>query len=256
MQQLEALDTLRRIQRIDSIAGQVCMQALRDPLPQLRAYAVQSAQFTDRRRDSLLDHIRIMAVEDYTPIVRAAAIAALGRARDTTSIPILLHALSDTSYAVEAQALRALHEMDSLRALRETNRYATETSYELRTAVYSIIATTGDSTYFPYLLDRLDKETSIAQYALVSRLADYVGRMTPSMADTAISRIKALIDEDDDRWLRRAAVSAVTQIKGDYELKAVLLPTKPTAATIREGEIYHRIVTHAREVLKAWKEEE
>jgi aminopeptidase N len=256
LQRLEALDSLRRIQATDTLATMVCIEALHDPLPQLQAYALQTIQFGATHKVQILATVRDMAAHDPSPIVRGAAIACLGRARDTAAMPVLTHAIYDTSYAVEAQALRAILLLDTPGALRLTRQLDQHPSNDVRSVIYEVIATAGDSTYLPYLLGKLNRETSYAQYSLVRQLGEYVQRMSPEMADTAISRIKDLLEDDDDKWLHRTAVSTVEQIKASYELKAALLPSPNTAANKTLSAAYTRVAIRAREVLKAWKEEE
>lgn len=116
---------------------------LDDPDPSVAETAAWAAGEHADARDAVMDRLCRMAVQADDPLVREAAVAALGAIGDERGLPAILHACTDKP-AIRRRAVLALAPFDGpeVDAALETAR--SDRDWQVRQAVEDIAPTTTD----------------------------------------------------------------------------------------------------------------
>jgi aminopeptidase N len=121
----EAIDFAARSQADDHKALDFMKTALKDKYFGLRLYAVERLNLlNDSTKKAYEPILKDMAQNDPKTLVRAGAIQALGRYKNTANKPLFLKSISDSSYSIAGKALFALSSIDTVTALEKAQSFA------------------------------------------------------------------------------------------------------------------------------------
>ncbi len=229
-QKREAIDSLRKQQRLDHDAMIVYRDALRDPSESIRAIAARYISMTENNKDTVLALLESELKSDTVSLVRAAVIEAIGKQKDKGYIPLIEKYLGDSSYLVASTSLTVLNKLDTADALEKAKLFDKETVFEMKNAVYTVNSLSGDSTYNDYFIRKLHEEKGFSRSFLMYHYANFLLRMSPEMAERGIDTLRDLILErkEENKQMRSFGAGAITRIKDQYE---------------REKSLYQGVVT-------------
>lgn len=219
MQKREAIDSLKRYQRLSYDAMMVYRDALKDPSESIRAIAAKGISITANNRDTVMPLLKSVLQFDSASRVRAAAVEAIGKQKAKDYVNVVAKAVGDSSYLVASTALTALNKIDSAKALEKARAFENETSFEMKNAVYTINSLNGDSSYNGYFIRKMASEKGFSRSFLMYHYANFLLRMRPEMAEQGIDHIKetALDTKDENKQLHGFGIGAIERIKENYE---------------------------------------
>jgi aminopeptidase N len=219
MQKREAIDSLRRQQRLNYDAMMVYRDALKDKSESIRAIAARYISMTANNKDTVLPLLKTALQSDSASHVRAAVIEALGKQKAKEYVPIIEKYLGDSSYLVASTALSTLNKLDSAEALQKAKLFDKETVFDIKNAVYTVNSTSGDSSYDSYFVHKLHEEKGFSRSFLLYHYANFLLRMSPEMAMKGIDTMKnILLDmKDQNSQMHSFGTGSIQRIKDSYE---------------------------------------
>jgi aminopeptidase N len=266
MQKRDAIDSLRRQQRLNYEAAIVYRDALKDSSESIRAIAARNILITKNNKDTVLALLKATLETDPKSRVRAAVIEAFGRQNAKDYEPEIIKYTGDSSYMVASTALITLNNIDSAEALQRAKLFDKETTFDMKNAVYTINSLSGDSTYNDYFLKKLATDKGFSRSFLMYHYANFICRMNPDMADKSIDTLRHILLHDDTTiiQLHGFGVGAIERIKEHYERKKsvydnILNAGKKTKAKYniaeikKEDDIMARVIAHAKAAIDAVK---
>ncbi|MGC1392521.1 MAG: M1 family metallopeptidase [Bacteroidales bacterium] len=154
----EAIDFAAKNQSDDHNALDFLKTALKDRYPGLRLYTLQKLYTqNDSVKKSVEPLLADMAMNDPKSLVRAGAIAALGRYKKEVYKPLFLKSVNDSSYSIAGSALVALGAIDTTAALDKAKSFSNQhVKGELSDAVTNILYTYSNENDFDSLAARFD----------------------------------------------------------------------------------------------------
>jgi aminopeptidase N len=218
MQKREAIDSLRKYQRLNYDAMMTYRDALKDPSESIRSIAARNISITTHNRDTVLPMLKTVLESDTISLVRAAVIEALGKQKAKDYIPLIEKYLGDSSYLVASTSLITLNKLDTLEALKKTKLFDKEALFDINNAVYTVISSSGDSTYDAYFVRKLHEEKGFSRSFLLYHYANFLLRMSSQMVDSGIDKMKAVIltAKEEASPLHGFGVGAIERIKDNY----------------------------------------
>ena len=218
-QKREAIDSLRKQQRLDYGAMMVYRDALRDPSESIRSIAARYISITDNNKDTVLPLLKAVLESDSVSLVRAGVIEAFGKQKAKDYLPLIKKYLGDSSYLVASTSLTVLNKLDTAEALKMAKLFDKEPVFEMKNAAYTVISTDGDSTYNDYFIRKLGEEKGFSRSFLLYHYANFLLRMSPEMADKGIDVMKNVIldRQGESKQLHGFGVGAIDRIKDHYE---------------------------------------
>ena len=138
----------------DPAAYQLVYDALSDPFYRIRLKALGS--FGSATLDApTIARIEAIAKKDSSRMTRAEAIAELGKLKLSQYRSFFLSAVSDSSYSVSGEALKALAGIDSATALKEATRLSGEKNKgKLLLAVTDVLVSYGGESNFETVAEK------------------------------------------------------------------------------------------------------
>ncbi|MDP4264696.1 MAG: M1 family metallopeptidase [Bacteroidota bacterium] len=174
----EAIDFALKNQG-DSKAVDFLQLALKDKYDGLRNLALSRLDLKkDNVKKELEPVILDLAKNDPKRPVRGAAIARLGQFKNPAYASLFKSAVNDSSYTVSGNALEALAGVDSVAALNEAKRMASQPSKgKLFSTITSIIIESGDESSADLILNRFEKMgLSQAKFNLLQSIGEFLGK--------------------------------------------------------------------------------
>lgn len=219
MQKREAIDSLRREQKRNANARTVYLEALKDHSESIRAIAARNIYMDSASKPQLLPLLETALKSDSSSLVRAGVIDNFGKQSAKDYLKTIEAATGDSSYVVASTSLTVLNKIDSAKALEIAKRFDKETNFEMKNAVYTVNATSGDSTYVSYFKRKLNEEKGFGRSFLLYHFANFLIRMSPEICESGIDVMKAvLLDEKEkNKQLHGFGVGAIDRIKDHYE---------------------------------------
>lgn len=219
MQRKEALDSLRLAQESSMEVEKLYKDALRDPSESIRAHAVRNILIRDGDKNNVLPLLKSMLEKDSASHVRAAVLEIMGKDKHKQYVSDVEKALGDSSYLVASTAMLMLNKIDSQRALKDISLFDDEKVFDIRNAVYSVVSLSGDSTYDAYFARKLKEDKGLSKAFLMYHYANFLCKMSPSVADRGIETLKneLLADQDKNKQLLSFGLGALERIKDAYE---------------------------------------
>jgi aminopeptidase N len=219
MQKREAIDSLRRRQKLDYNAILTYRDALSDHSESIRAIAARYISISLNNKDTVLPMIKAVLESDTISRVRAAVIESFGKAKAKDYIPEIEKYLGDSSYLVASAALTVLNKLDSTEALQKAMLFDKETIFDIKNSMYTVYSTSGDSTYDAYFIRKLHQEKGFAQSFLLYHYANYLLRMNAHMVEKGIDTMKKVIlaSKEENKQLHGFGVGSIERIKDSYD---------------------------------------
>jgi len=147
-EQLEGLRRMAELEKDSAIAKTILAEALHDKFFYLREFALGKLELSKTNNDSLLAVIEQLAKTDKESRVRKAAIDKLGESSEPAKYTALFEAaIGDSSYEVDAAALKALHSADAKKSMELAKKMEHEKNSDIVNAVADVYSKEGDATY-------------------------------------------------------------------------------------------------------------
>jgi len=201
-------------------AEAIFKEALEDEFWVIRAIAVDFVE--DNTDATVMEHLRDLAKNDPHSTVRATAIGKLATLQDEQVVDIAEHIIeNDRSYTTISVALESLIELDSAAALQYAEKLENVESDEIKAAVSTIYANSGDPKYLPYFEENFN---SVDGFSVVSLMESYQMLAADADAETAMNAMTKLKDIATDMsqslWRRFGATRAINTMASYYEEQA------------------------------------
>jgi len=216
---LKLQDTVACIQFLTRIAQKDSFWAVRrEAVIGLGRLAAATEQAKGEIRIALLS-----AARDSQPTVRATAIARLDHFRDEEVIRTLHAALKDSSYSVQASALRSLTKADSANALALLTSYLDVPSYKdiVSNAALSRLPSVDSSKAIAVALQKVRYGQQTSTRFAAMNILDRYARNHPELMPTLVS-----LTGDKNTFVRYSALRSLGDL-GD----GTVLPTLDRIAT-------------------------
>jgi aminopeptidase N len=219
-ERIEALKNLAEIQEKNTAAKQALIKALSDTFYYLRQYAIGKLVLPKDGADSLITRFENTAKADKVSSVRTAAVKALAKLSNTGKYADLFETVvGDSSYEVSAEALKALEDADSRRAMEMAKKFEGEKNYNLVGAVADVYSKEGDAHYQDYFEKKLHTSTGYAKYTLFYYYANFLIRMDKPIVLSGIETIEKLGNDPESHFMAGAAKGALKRISKSFEDK-------------------------------------
>lgn len=201
-------------------AEAIFKEALEDEFWVIRAIAIDFVE--DNTDAEVMRELRDLAKSDPHSTVRATAIGKLATLQDEQVVDIAEHIIeNDRSYTTISVALESLIEMDSAAALQYAEELENVESDEIKAAVSTIYANSGDPKYLSYFEQNF---SSVDGFSVVSLMESYQMLAAKADAETAMSAMTKLKDIATDMsqslWRRFGATRAINTMASYYEEQA------------------------------------
>jgi len=160
-------------------AVDVIKAALKDRYEGIRAYTLSQLNVKkDNIKQAVEPILADLAKNDPKRTVKGAAIAKLGQYKNPAYASLFKAAVSDSSYTVAGNALKALSDVDSVTALAEAKRLSTQRSKgALSNAITTIIIASGDESSADMVLTQFEKmPLSQAKFNLLQSITSFLGK--------------------------------------------------------------------------------
>lgn len=217
-EQIEALKKLADIQKDSTIATRVLAEALHDKFFYLREFAIGKIAVGKGDADSLWNTIAHLAVNDKESHVRRAAIEKLADSPDPKKYTALLTtAVSDSSYKVDAAALKSLHAADAKKSMGFAKTLENEKNHDVTNAVADIYSKEGDVTYQDYFEKKLKTMSGFGKFSMLYYYANFLTRMDRSVVLSGIKTIEAQGMSSDNKHITGGAKGALKRISKWYD---------------------------------------
>jgi aminopeptidase N len=176
-----------RREAIDFASGQkdvkalnLMESALKDSYQGIRIYAIQKLSMKkDSVKRAVEPLLLYMAMNDPKSLVKAGAIAALGKYKKITYKDLFLKSINDSSYSIAGNALLALGSIDSVSALGQAGILSAQhVKGALSDAIDVTLYKYANESEFDTLAVRFEKlPLRNAKFALVQPFADFLKRV-------------------------------------------------------------------------------
>jgi aminopeptidase N len=223
----------------DPMAMQIIKMGLDDPFYRIRIKALNSLE--QKSLDaSTIEKVELLAKKDSYKLVRADAIAVLGKQQNPLYKSFFINAIKDSSYSVAGAALEALSTIDSATAYSTALKLSKEIiKGRLNSAVSSVITAFGDENAYDFitsnfakmpmstdkvtavfsLFELLDKVNDPVKFKygvdLIARFRDEIPKESRSQTDPFINDfiLKTLASSKEAKGLQDLADYAKGKIK-------------------------------------------
>lgn len=200
---------------------QALLRGMNDRYAPIRRLAVESVppEVATQSGNSFAKKIKDMAMQDSSSAVRAAAIENMAGWSDTSVISVLENGLRDSSFLVISSALKAMVEVDSVKAYEAAGLLEKDSSEQVRDGLETVYARMGRPEKNDFFMSQLSG-TDVSYYSTVN-YGDFLARWA---SDTEVIE-KALpllyeIAAKNARWyVRLAATNALENVYSAMDLQ-------------------------------------
>ena len=179
----EAIEYAAGKQRGDPKALNFLKTALKDKYYGLRLLTLQKLNMMNDSVSKSVEPLLLeIAGDDPKSVVRAGAIAALGRYKNVTYKPLFLKSINDSSYAISGNSLIALSVIDSSAALKEA-RILSHQNFkgEMADALNTVLYTYAGESDFDSLAAQFDNlPFGNAKFKILQPFSNYLKRTEDS----------------------------------------------------------------------------
>lgn len=151
---------------------------LKDPYFRIRLKALGS--FGNAKLDATtLSLVENMAKNDPSKLVRADAIAVLGKLKNPAYTSQFEQYINDSSYSVAGAALAALNDLDGKKAYAIANQLTKSPAKgRLSSAISTVIIANGDESAYEYIMDNFNQmPLSQAKFSTLSSLVEFLAKV-------------------------------------------------------------------------------
>ena len=180
----EAIDYAAGTQGADPKAFDLIKTSLKDRYQGLRIYALRKLNIGNDSIKTAVEPLLLdMAKNDPKSLVRAEAIAVLGKYKKDTYEPLFLKSVNDSSYAIAGSALFALGAIDSISALDQAKILSAQhVKGTLSDAIDNLMFKYSDENEFDKLAGRFDKlPFGSAKFMILQPFAGFLKRVKNSV---------------------------------------------------------------------------
>ncbi|MBX7108799.1 MAG: M1 family metallopeptidase [Chitinophagales bacterium] len=193
---------------------QVLLMGMNDRDAAIRRLSVESIPPDMAAQDQSVfaNKIKELAMHDSSSLVRAAALENIAGWQDTSVTGVLENALRDSSFLVISTALKAMVEVDSMKAYKAAVMLEKDSSEQVRDGLETVYARMGGPEKNDFFMSRLSG-SDVSYYSTVN-YGQFLARWS---TDTAVIE-KALpllyeISANNARWyVRLAATNALENV--------------------------------------------
>ncbi|MFD0752103.1 M1 family aminopeptidase [Mucilaginibacter calamicampi] len=192
------LDRLEAIQAAapaqgDKDAQGIIIKALNDKYYGLRATAIAALNMTnDQVRNAAQPILTNLAQTDPNTLVRASAIAVLGKLKASGMMNIFKDALKSESYAVQGAALNAITQLDAQQGFQLAKGFEKDNKGALTTSILGVYAANGSDAEWPFVYAEYKEAGAQTKYNLARALGTMAAKVNSSeYAQQAIGELKA-----------------------------------------------------------------
>ncbi|HWZ16574.1 MAG TPA: M1 family metallopeptidase [Mucilaginibacter sp.] len=194
LDRFEAITSAAAAKSSDKSAQKVLMAALHDKYYGLRIKAIRALNMSnDEVHNAALPVLTSLAQTDDNTLVRAAAIATLGKLKASGNMNLFKQALSSQSYAIQGAALTAINLLDPAQALSLAKGLEKDNRGTLTQAIISVYSTAGTNEQWPYVYNAFNSANPQGKFGMVRNVSAMTGRIEkPEYAQQGISALKDL----------------------------------------------------------------
>jgi len=129
----------------------------------------------------------------------------------------LTTAVSDSSYKVDAAALKSLHAADAKKSMGFAKTLENEKNHDVTNAVADIYSKEGDVTYQDYFEKKLKTMSGFGKFSMLYYYANFLTRMDRSVVLSGIKTIEAQGMSSDNKHITGGAKGALKRISKWYD---------------------------------------
>jgi aminopeptidase N len=219
-EQWEGLRRMSEIEKDSAVAKPVLTAALNDKFYYFREFAAQKLEVGKPGNDSVLATLEHLAKEDKESRVRKAAMEKLGDKSTASKYTALFEsAVGDSSYEVDAAALKGLLEADAVKAMALAKKLEHEKNDDLMNAVADVYSKEGDAIYQEYFETRLKTSKGFGKYALLYYYANFLTRMDKPVVISGITDLEQQGMKADNHYIVSAAKGSIKRISDSFKSK-------------------------------------
>lgn len=214
----EALQNLAYAETPERTA--IFREALKDNYWVIRAIAIDFIE--DNTDANSVSTLQTLAKNDPHSSVRAAAIDKLATLEDPKATELAKEAISnDKAYPVISAALQALITLDETVALEYAEKLENEKSDDIKAAVSSIYANSGDAKYMPYFEKNFNDIDGFSAVSFIESYQQLAATADANTAITAMGKLKNMAtDMSQSLWRRFGATRAIDAMRTLYQEQA------------------------------------
>ncbi|MEM9023195.1 MAG: hypothetical protein AAGB22_05615, partial [Bacteroidota bacterium] len=207
----------------DSLCAEMMVNAMRDPNPRLRQMAVSRINpDAFGHRDAIRNRLIFLAETDEEAAVRAGALAALQEHyQDPSLINVYLKAMKDESYAVLANGLRALTEVEPDAALAAAQPLETTHQPPVIYAIAGLYAQHGADEQNAFFKESFNH---LSEYSSIGLIATYRKFLRSGKSDEVVREGLRVFDgiarESSAWWIRYYGIEAIQGFAAQYSEEA------------------------------------
>ena len=162
----------------DAAAVALSVSGLSDKFYGLRQGSMQYMKLDNAAvKKAALPVLRKMATTDKSYAVQAEALRALGQAKDKQDEKLFGQALGSQSYAVQGAALNGLAAANPAAALTQARKLETSDNSSIAQAVAGVYATAGGLTEWPKVRDKFKAARPQNQFGMLQSMVAMLGRI-------------------------------------------------------------------------------
>jgi aminopeptidase N len=151
-------------QQTNKEALNTVVKAFDDPYFEIRVLALENIDlFQKQTKKDIIAKIEYLAQNDPSTLVQAEAINVLGKLIDPMYKPIFAKGLKSESFAVIANSLVAMYQIDKPAALKAMKEIDSEVKNQIPDAITTIYITENDKTNLPFIANNLLKGMFLSQ---------------------------------------------------------------------------------------------
>ncbi len=162
----------------DAGARKVILAALKDNYYGLRTLAIRNVNLSsDEVKQAALPELTNIAQNDKNNTVKAAAIIALGKLKNSADMPLFRTALNSQSYAVQGAALNALAAQNPDEALKIAKGFEKDNKGALTQAIVLLYTTKGSEAELPFVSKAFDQGGVQAKFNVMQGYVAMLGKV-------------------------------------------------------------------------------
>lgn len=230
---IDALQNLEPKAKENSVA-EVFARALTDKSWPIREYAIDASKEIAKDYPSMFKStLAKMSLKDEKSRIRAAAIDALSHAYDDKDlVNIYKRAIDDLSYAVEAEALKALYKNDKELGFEFARTFETDSVSSIVLALCNIYSLEGEESDNEYFIKAESWLHGGEKYDYCKSFSTFLLNKSDSTINKALPIFERIATSENAWYIRLAGFNGLELLKDLYSTKR-----KETDDNIKELEL-------------------
>jgi len=215
---MEALEYAAPLQQSNFSVRELFINAMKSKNSSLRKFATENIYVDDsigtfKAAPTLINLI----TEDNDAKVRASAVRKLGASKmPSTYTTIFMNAIQDSSYAVCAEALKALSNTGSGSMYVACKSLEEESNTVIQNAIAKVYGDKGTPEHQSYFTQILKTKKGNQLYPFVNNYSNYLYRMPEPVIEKGTLQLEEVAINDKEFMVRLAAYEAIKHFKTKY----------------------------------------